>query len=109
MKESGGGKADAMRHLMYQADLTRKTNPTIADLVSMAYESRLGSPGQTEAEREMDRFNDALGREIGQRAKDEQDVVRLAREYVEKNKAKILPKEERTGYAKGGAVKRKKR
>ena len=50
-----------------------------------------------------------MGREIGQRAKSEEDVVKLAREYVEKNKAKILPKEERTGYAKGGAVKRKKR
>lgn len=107
VKESGGGKADAMRHLMYQADLTRKFNPTTANIVSRLYE--LTSPGQSSAEYEMDLYNDALGREIGQRAKDEQDVVRLAREYVEKNKAKILPKEERTGYAKGGAVKKKKR
>lgn len=107
VKESGGGKADAMRHLMYQADLTRKFNPTAANMISRLYE--LTSPGQSSAEYEMDLYNDALGREIGQRAKDEQDVVRLAREYVEKNKAKVLPKEERTGYAKGGAVKRKKR
>jgi len=54
-------------------------------------------------------YNGALGRQIGERAKSDEDVVRLAREYVEKNKAKILPKEQRTGYAKGGDVKRKGR
>ena len=106
IKESGGGKADAMRHLMYQADLTRRFNPTAANVISRLNE--LTSPGQSKAEYEMDLYNDALGREIGERAGSEEDVVKLAREYVEKNKAKILPKEERTGYAKGGAVKRKK-
>jgi len=69
----------------------------------------LTSPGQSSAEYEMDLYNDALGRQIGERAKSDEDVVRLAREYVEKNKAKILPKEQRTGYAKGGDVKRKGR
>lgn len=107
VKESGGGKADAMRHLMYQADLARKFNPTTANVVSRLYE--LTSPGQSSAEYEMDLYNDALGRQIGERAKSDEDVVRLAREYVEKNKAKILPKEQRTGYAKGGDVKRKGR
>ena len=107
VKESGGGKADAMRHLMYQADLARKFNPTAANVVSRLYE--LTSPGQSSAEYEMDLYNDALGRQIGERAKSDEDVVRLAREYVEKNKAKILPKEQRTGYAKGGDVKRKGR
>lgn len=106
VKESGGGKADAMRHLMYQADLARKFNPTTANVVSRLYE--LTSPGQSSAEYEMDLYNDALGREIGERAKSDEDVVRLAREYVERNKAKILPKEQRTGYAKGGDVKRKR-
>lgn len=106
IKESGGGKADAMRHLMYQADLTRRFNPTAANVISRLNE--LTSPGQSKAEYEMDLYNDALGREIGERAGSEEDVVKLAREYVEKNKAKVLPKEERTGYAKGGAVKRKK-
>jgi hypothetical protein len=102
--ESGGGKADAMRHMMYQADLTRKFNPTTADIVSRLYE--LTSPGQSDAEGEMDKFNDALGREIGRRAKTDEDVVRLAREYVDKNRAKVLPKEARTGYKHGGAVHR---
>jgi hypothetical protein len=107
IKESGGGKADAMRHLMYQADLTRKFNPMTASAISKLYE--LSSPGQTDAEEAMDKFNDALGREIGQQAKDEQDVVRLAREYVDKNKARILPKEERTGYKRGGSVRKKRK
>jgi hypothetical protein len=49
-----------------------------------------------------------LGREIGELAMTDEDIVRLAREYVDKNKARVLPKGERTGYAKGGAVKQKK-
>jgi hypothetical protein len=36
----------------------------------------------------------------------DEDVVRFSREYVDKNKARVLPKGERTGYAKGGAVHR---
>jgi hypothetical protein len=66
------------------------------------------SPGQSDEEEAMDLFNDALGREIGELAMTDEDVVRLAREYVDKNKARVLPKGERTGYAKGGAVKQKK-
>jgi hypothetical protein len=106
LKESGGGKADAMRHLMYQADLTRRIGPRTASVVSYLHE--LTSPGQSDAEEAMDKFNDALGREIGKRAMTDEDVVRFSREYVDKNKARVLPKGERTGYAKGGAVKQKK-
>jgi hypothetical protein len=104
--ESGGGKADAMRHLMYQADLSRRMSPAMAELISQAYESQLLAPGQPSAEKEMDLYNDALGREIGRQAKTDEDVVRLAREYVDKNKVRILPKEKRTGYKHGGAVHR---
>jgi hypothetical protein len=107
--ESGGGKADAMRHLMYQADLSRRMNPKMAEIISQMYESKILAPGQPSAEKEMDLYNDALGREIGRRAKTDEDVVRLAREYVEKNKARILPKEERTGYKRGGSVTKKRR
>jgi len=106
LKESGGGKADAMRHLMYQADLTRRIGPRTANVVSRLHE--FTSPGQSDEEEAMDLFNDALGREIGELAMTDEDVVRLAREYVDKNKARVLPKGERTGYAKGGAVKQKK-
>jgi hypothetical protein len=106
LKESGGGKADAMRHLMYQADLTRRIGPRTANVVSRLHE--FTSPGQSDEEEAMDLFNDALGREIGELAMTDEDIVRLAREYVDKNKARVLPKGERTGYAKGGAVKQKK-
>jgi hypothetical protein len=109
VEESGGGKADAMRHMMYQADLSRRMSPKMAELISRMYESTILAPGQPSAEKQMDLYNDALGREIGKQAKDEQDVVRLAREYVEKNKAQILPKEERTGYKRGGSVAKKRR
>jgi hypothetical protein len=107
LKESGGGKADAMRHLMYQADLTRRIGPRTANVVSRLHE--FTSPGQSDAEEAMDKFNDALGREIGELAMTDEDVVRLAREYVDKNKARVLPKGERTGYRHGGAVHRSRK
>ena len=92
----GGGEADAMRHMLFQAQLAKKYGDLPADIISTLYEYT--SPGQTGAEREMDFFNDALGREIAKQASDEQQMIELARKYVEDRRARVLPKEQRTGY-----------
>lgn len=90
------GEADAMRHLLFQSKLTRKYGETPAKIISYLHEYT--SPGQPSAEREMDLINDELGREIGRSAKSEQELIEMARRYIESGKAKTLPKEQRGGY-----------
>lgn len=96
VETEGGGEADAMRHMLFQAQLAQKYGELPADIISTLYEYT--SPGQTPAEREMDFYNDALGREIARRASDEEQMIELARKYVEDRRARVLPKEQRTGY-----------
>ena len=96
IKGEAGGEADAMRHLLFQAQLMQKYGELPAQMVSFLHEYT--SPGQPSAEREMDLYNDILGREIGKKAKSEEELVELARRYTESGRAKVLPKEQRGGY-----------
>lgn len=95
-KSEVAGEADAMRHLLFQAQLAQKYGDTPAQMVSYLHEYT--SPGQPSAEREMDLYNDILGREIAKKAKSEKELVELARRYVQSGRAKTLPKEQRGGY-----------
>lgn len=91
-----GGEADAMRHLLFQAQLAQKYGETPAKAISFLHEYT--SPGQPEAERLMDFYNDELGRQIAREAKSDKDLVTLAEKYVKTGRAKVLPKEQRGGY-----------
>jgi hypothetical protein len=90
------GEADAMRHLLFQAQLQQKYGEFPAKAIGYVHEYT--SPGQPSAEREMDLINDELGREIGRSAKSEQELIEMARRYIESGRAKTLPKEQRGGY-----------
>jgi hypothetical protein len=100
-----GGDTDAMRHLLYQAYLTRKWNPTSANIVSWLYENT--PSGQSASEKEMDLFNDRLGREIGQKAASDEEVLQMAREYVKSKKAKTVDPGDVGQYAVGGEIARR--
>lgn len=91
-----GGEADAMRHLLFQAQLARKYGETPAKIISNVHEYT--TLGQPESQREMDLYNDVLGREIAAKAMSDEDLVRLAEKYVKSGRAKVLPKEQRGGY-----------
>ena len=88
-----GGDQDAFRHLVWQANLQREM-PLVAKLIGNAHESRIpfiGSMGQGEAERDMDLYNNALGRKIADQAFSYDDVNRIAEEYVKQKRVKTVP------------------
>lgn len=88
-----GGDQDAFRHLVWQANLQREM-PLVSKLIGNAHESRIpfiGSMGQGEAEREMDLYNNALGRKIADQATSYDDVNRIAEEYVKQKRVKTVP------------------
>ncbi len=48
---------------------------------------------QNKAEKEMDYYNDAIGREIGKKAKSKEEIVQMAREAIDSGKARVIGKE----------------
>jgi len=104
--EQHNAKGDAMRHLLLQAQLTQKHGEKTAKAISWAHENILD--GQSSVEREMDTFNDELGREIGKKAKNKNEMTRMALEAIKKNKIKTLSEEQISEtYDIGGVVKKK--
>lgn len=89
-------RGDAVRHLVWQALMAKKYGPDVAKLAGDYHESRmpawLGGAGvfPDEQEREMDKFNNALGLEIAKQANTPEDIYRLAKEYVDSGKAKYM-------------------
>jgi len=101
--EQHNAKGDAMRHLLLQAQLTQKHGEKTAKAISWAHENILD--GQNSVEREMDTFNDELGREIGKKAKNKNEMTRMALEAIKKNKIKTLSEEQISEtYDMGGVV-----
>jgi hypothetical protein len=85
------GKGDAVRHLVWQALTSRGYGDTLANLAGQYHELPLplgAAVNQTDAEKEMDLYNNSLGREIGSKAKSLEDIYKLAQEYVDSGKAK---------------------
>ena len=93
-----GNEADAYRHLLWTAEMSRKINPTIAKGISDYHEKvtlpfgLLGSahPLQSKEEKEMDLFNNKLGLQIGQQSKSYEDTVRLAKEAIARGDVSLI-------------------
>jgi hypothetical protein len=97
------GEADAMRHMLLQAQLMQKYGETPAKVIGWLHENV--SFGQPEREQAMDEYNDILGREIGAKARSEQEMIDMARQYISSKKAKSLKQDDSPdGYARGGLV-----
>lgn len=97
------GEADAMRHMLLQAQLMQKYGETPAKAIGWLHENI--SFGQPEREQAMDEYNDILGREIGAKAKSEKQMIDMARQYIDSKKAKSLAQDNAPdGYAQGGLV-----
>jgi len=94
-----GDEADAWRHLVWTAEMTRKYGPNVAKGVSSWHEvpmpfGVLGGAAirQTPEEKEMDLFNNSLGIEIGQSSKSLDEIKQKATEAIKSGKAKLLDK-----------------
>jgi hypothetical protein len=99
------GPADAMRHMLFQAQLTKNYNPTLAKVLSQGHE-RLLDWGQPDAEQAMDFHNDAIGREIGTKAKSIDEMTQMAKDAIASGRAKTINRELPGKYYKlGGKVK----
>lgn len=99
------GPADAMRHMLFQAQITKNHSPTLAKIISQGHE-RLLDWGQPDAEQAMDFHNDALGREIGAKAKSIDEMTQMAKDAIMSGRAKVIGHDLPGKYYKlGGNVK----
>jgi hypothetical protein len=93
-----GGNQDAFRHLVWQANLQREM-PLLAKFAGNAHESDympfIGAmlQGQGESEKEMDLYNNALGRKIADQATSIDDVYSIAEQMVRNNRVRTVPQE----------------
>ena len=100
-----GDKTDAWRHIVWSAEMTRKYGPDFAQKVGNWHESGLprwmGGAGlpiggsaqrQTEAEKQMDLFNNQLGISIGTSSESLDEIMQKADELLSKGQASLLPK-----------------
>ncbi len=105
-----GDKADALRHIVWSAEMTRKYGEDFAKNMGNWHESNLprwmggaglpigGSAGrQSPEEKQMDLMNNALGIQIGKSSESLDEIYKKATEAIESNQASILPKP-RKGY-----------
>ena len=85
------GKQDALRHLIGSALFTQSYGSVLAWLAGelsefgawiVRYNSR--------AQRDMDRHNNTIGREIGRAAADEEEIVRLAQRAIDERRARWI-------------------
>lgn len=82
------GPADAYRHILLSAELTRELGETYARLVLDYHEMDGNAEGQTPKAEAMDRYNNELGIDIGKRLAENpnaswEDVVSAARELFD--------------------------
>jgi hypothetical protein len=85
------GKQDALRHLIGSALVTQAYGTLLAWLAGEL--SEFGAwivRYNTTAQRDMDRHNNAAGREIGRAAADEAEIVRLAHAAIDERRARWL-------------------
>ena len=95
------GPADAMRHMLFQAQITKNHSPTLAKIISQGHE-RLLDWGQPDAEQAMDFHNDALGREIGAKAKTIDEMTQMAKDAITSGRAKMINRDLPGKYYKAG-------
>lgn len=95
------GAGDAMRHLLLQAGLVDKYGEVPAGLIGWLHE--MSSPGQPDAEYDMDAHNDGLGRQLGGLGLTKEELVKRAKALVDSGAATTIPQGE-DGYKDGGGV-----
>lgn len=91
------GEGDAMRHILFSALATKaygSDKPT--KIMSYLNEYVKGALSDSD-DRDMDLTNDTIGREIGLKAKSEEEIFKLAKEAVTSGKAKVLKKTPKEG------------
>lgn len=99
-KEEWMGKGDAFRHMAWQAMMAQKYGPTVANLVGQYHELPLGrrlgaaSQEQTDEEKQMDLFNNTIGRQIGVKAKNMDEMYKMLEDAITSGKAKYLDQHE---------------
>lgn len=86
------GEGDAMRHIMFSALATKAYgSDKVPKVLSWLNENVKGRiEGADFEDRDMDLTNDSIGREIGLKAKDEQEMIKLAKEAIANKKAKVI-------------------
>lgn len=95
--EEHNARGDAFRHIVWQALLAKQYGDVTAKGMGDYHEAPIpawmGGAGldPDKDETSMDQFNNAIGREIASKAKTEEDIYRLAKEYVDSGKAKYMP------------------
>ena len=95
IKGTTGGKNDAFRHIVGTALLAQRRGEPYAKFITNLHESEilpggLGARGHPKEQVDMDLYNNQLGLEIARKAKDYDDLIRLATEYVNTNKARTV-------------------
>jgi hypothetical protein len=95
------GAGDAMRHLLLQAGLVDKYGEVPARLIGWLHE--MSSPGQPDAEYDMDAHNDGLGRQLGGLGLTKEELVKRAKSLIDSGTARTIPQGE-DGYKDGGGV-----
>lgn len=96
-----GGEGDALRHLLFHGEVSRRYGQLPSQGIGLANEYLVGI-GQRHDERRMDLYNDRLGRQIGRDAADRNEVLKRALQKVEEGRAQTL--QDRGEYAVGGWV-----
>jgi hypothetical protein len=96
------GEGDAFRHMAWQALMTQKYGRIPAAVVGYAHEmglgGLLGNPEQTQKEEEMDLANNALGRDIGAKYSNVNDMMQALEEAIATRKAQYLDESQRRGF-----------
>lgn len=86
------GEGDAMRHILFSAMATKAYGsdkvPKILSWLNENVKGRL--EGADEKERDMDLTNDSIGREIGMKAKTEDELIQMAKDAIASKKAKVI-------------------
>jgi hypothetical protein len=79
----GDGRADAFRHVLLAAELTRRYGPDLALLLLNQHESNEErTPGWERQAEDMDKHNNAIGIDIGRTARDYPDVVQQVQAII---------------------------
>lgn len=86
------GPADAYRHILLAAELTRRFGEDFARMLLDLHEATGNNGGQTSAAEAMDRINNEIGVDLGGNAESWRDVVSRSRnEFSEFGRANWLP------------------
>jgi hypothetical protein len=91
--ESAGGKADALRHILASAIMSKRHGDTYSTLIGNLHESPIpgiGAPAQAVEDRDMDMYNNELGRKLASSAKDYEDLVSKAKQAIDNGTAKLV-------------------